>query len=498
MVHEYVVKESVIPLMFFVLPLLATLLCYVVRGNRALSNLITILSNTALLILSITVLKIVITTGTTLTFFGGEFLIDPLSSWVLLIISIIAISTSIYNVGYIAHEHELADTSRRMHYYVFFNAFLASMFLCAVSNNMILLWAAVEATTIVSAFLVGIESKLSSIEAGWKYLILCGVGVVFALFGTVLVYSDAISSGLSWYEAIHWNTLIRSADVLNDDVLKLAFILILAGYGTKAGLAPLHAWLPDAHAEAPAPVSTLLSGVLLKCAILAIIRYYALAFHAGIGEFSQMVLLSLGLISIIVSSLLILATKDIKRLFAYSSIENVGVIAACLGFGGPMGLLAAILHMLSHAVAKSMAFMSSGNIVLLTRTRNMGSMNGLVHVMPTTSVLMLTSALVMAGTPPAFMFTTKFLAIKAGVDSGNIAALLLLVFGVAIAGVGIVSKISRIVLGSPQKQSNRIEAPLTSLVACAILLVITLYLGLALPEYFERTTQVVVTHLLEK
>jgi hydrogenase-4 component F len=497
MVYEYMVKESTIPLMFFVIPLLATMLCFVVRGNRMLSNLITITSATVLLILSVIVLRTV-TSGTTLAFFGGEFLIDPLASWVLLIISIISISTSIYNVGYIAHEHELTSASRRMYYYVFFNAFLASMFLCAVSNNIILLWAAIEATTIVSAFLVGIEGKLSSIEAGWKYLILCGVGVVFALFGTVLVYSDAISSGLSWYEAIHWSTLIKNADSLNGDVLKFAFVLILVGYGTKAGLAPLHAWLPDAHAEAPAPVSTLLSGVLLKCAILAIIRYYVLAVHAGIGQFSQMVLLSLGLISIVLSSLLILATKDIKRLFAYSSIENIGIIATCLGFGGSMGLLAAILHMLSHAVAKSMAFMSSGNIVLLTKTRNLGSMNGLIHLMPATSSFMLVSALIMAGTPPAFMFTTKFLAIKAGVDSGNIVALLLLVFGVAVAGVGIVTKISKIILGSPQGHLNHIEAPLTNLIACTILLAITLYLGLALPECFERLTHVVVTHLLEK
>ena len=289
------------------------------QGIR-LVEIIHVVSVTIVLVLGMLVIRGVLVEGHVGSM-NDWLLVDSLAAIFLLIVAVVGFLVGLYAVGYIRHDLETGDLNEGKVYvfYGLFSLFLFTMLLVVTSNNIIMMWVAVEATTLGSAFLVGIYGFRSSLEAAWKYVIICTVGVAFGLYGTILVYSDAVNFLKEPGSAVLWTEIVKNAQALDPTLLKLAFVFVLIGFGTKAGIFPMHAWLPDAHSEAPSPVSALLSGVLLKCALLVIIRY-AIVLNNGIGsEFTQTIFLAFGALSVAVSVLFMFVQKDIKRLLAYSS-----------------------------------------------------------------------------------------------------------------------------------------------------------------------------------
>jgi hydrogenase-4 component F len=279
-----------------------------------------------------------------------------------------------------------------------------------LSANLGLLWIMMEGTTLASALLVGFYNTEGAIEAGWKYLIVCTVGIAFALFGTIALYLAAVKAGMNPAAALDWAALVDAAPHIGFDphLLKLAFVFVLVGYGTKVGFVPMHSWLPDAHAEAPTPISALLSAVLLNCAMYALIRYDAIVSRAVGPSFPHSLLLVFGVTSMVVAGMLILVQRNLKRLMAYSSIEHMGIIAIGLGLGGPLGLFGALLHTFNHSVAKSLLFFSAGNVRYNLHTLRMDGIHGISRTMPQTCAALLVGGLAIAGLPPFSLFVSEF------------------------------------------------------------------------------------------
>ncbi|MFH0791511.1 MAG: proton-conducting transporter membrane subunit, partial [Candidatus Omnitrophota bacterium] len=257
----------------------------------------------------------------------GFIYIDSLSAFFILVTSVVAFAAALYSIAYIKKDVETGTISRKKArmYYVLFNLFCFSMFFVPAVNNLGMLWVAIEMTTLISAFLVGFYNSKESVEAAWKYIIICSMGIIFALLGTILFcYAFSLSEGT---KSLNWPEMLAAAGRMDKNILKIAFIFILVGYGTKAGIAPMHTWLPDAHSQAVSPISALLSGVLLKTAIYAILRFGIIVIHGpGFHYFSNLMIL-LGIVSLVISSGFILVQKDLKRLLAYSSIEHIGIIS---------------------------------------------------------------------------------------------------------------------------------------------------------------------------
>jgi hydrogenase-4 component F len=271
--------------------------------------------------------------------------------------------------------------------------------------------------------------------------------VAFGLYGTILVYSDAVNFLKEPGAAILWTEIVKNAQALDPTLLKLAFVFVLIGFGTKAGIFPMHAWLPDAHSEAPSPVSALLSGVLLKCALFVVIRF-AIILGQGIGpEFPQTIFLVFGTLSVAVSVLFMFVQRDVKRLLAYSSVENIGLIVLGLGIGGPLGIGAALLHAINHSLVKSMMFCTTGNVLMKYHTRNLNKINGMLQAAPFTSLLLMVGALALVGSPPFNIFISKFSIISAGMGSGFQWLMVACLFFLAVAFAAFLRVISSSVFG---------------------------------------------------
>ncbi|MGP3592153.1 hydrogenase 4 subunit F [Vagococcus sp. WN89Y] len=409
--------------------------------------------------------------------------IDSLSGLFLALLGIIAFLTGLYSIGYMRHEVEHGEISvaTLCYYYGFFHLFLFTMLLVVTSNNLIVMWAAIEATTLSSAFLVGIYGQRSSLEAAWKYIIICTVGVAFGLFGTVLVYANAASFMAQPDHAIFWTEVLKEARMLDPTLMVLAFVFVLIGFGTKTGLFPMHAWLPDAHSEAPSPVSALLSAVLLNCALLVLIRYYIIICHA-IGEhFPNMLLLIFGMLSVAVAAFFILVQQDMKRLLAYSSVENMGLVAVALGIGGPLGILAALLHTLNHSLAKTLLFCGSGNVLLKYGTRNLDVICGMLKVMPLTAVLLGAGALALGGMPPFNIFLSEFMTVTAGLAAEHLFITLVLLLLLTLVLGGLVRMVARALFAAPPPQVASGELSWLTTAPMVILLVMMLLMGTHIP-----------------
>lgn len=421
--------------------------------------------------------------------------IDSLGALFLAILGTVGFLTGLYSLGYMRHEVDEGEISvpTLCRYYGFFHLFLFTMLLVVTSNNLILMWAAIEATTLSSAFLVGIYGQRSSLEAAWKYIIICTVGVAFGLFGTVLVFANAAGVMQLPEEAIFWTSVLGYAHQLDPTLMRLAFVFVLIGFGTKTGLFPMHAWLPDAHSEAPSPISALLSAVLLNCALLVIVRYYIII-RAAIGAaFPDTLLLVFGLLSVAVAAFFILVQQDIKRLLAYSSVENMGLIAVALGIGGPLGVLAALLHALNHSLAKTLLFCGSGNVLLKYGTRNLDVVKGMLRVMPFSAALLAGGALALGGMPPFNVFLSEFMTVAAGLAAGHpwltvgLLLLLTLVLG------GLVRMVARALFAEPPEAVSRGELGLLTTLPMAILLALMLVMGTHIPPPVSRLLEQAAT-----
>src|SRR6266508_1302451 len=340
------------------------------------------------------------------------------------------------------------DPAQARRFRIFGNLFTFTMLFAVVSNNVGFMWIAIEATTITSAMLIPLHVTKASVEASWKYILIGSVGIALAFGGTVLGYFDFVNLAGRQDAALNWTVLMASASRLHPQVIQLAFVFILIGYGTKAGLAPMHTWLPDAHSEAPAALSAMMSGVLLAVALYAIVRWRAVVTAAVGSQFPNRLLIGLGLLSLAIAALSLVIQRQYKRLLAYSSIEHTGLM--CLGLAlGPLGVFASMLHLVNHTIAKSMMFFVSGRILDRYGSPEIGRVSGLLRVMPWTVGLFAAGMISLLGLPPFGMFLSKFTLVRAGFADGQgwlMAAVLALLAG---AFVSLLAHLNRMLYGEP-------------------------------------------------
>ncbi|MGW3264361.1 proton-conducting transporter transmembrane domain-containing protein [Streptomyces sp. NPDC001056] len=356
-----------------------------------------------------------------LTACSGLLRADALSAWMLLVVGAVALIACASAPAYLAGERAAGRASRRTawRYQLLVQAFLAAMSLAVVTANLGVLWVAVEATTIVTAFLVGHRRTRASVEAAWKYVVICSAGIALAFLGTVLVYYAARQAGVAESWALDWPTLVAHADRLDPAVTRLGITLIVLGFGAKAGLVPLHAWLPDAHSQAPAPVSALMSGVLLSVAFSAILRYRVIADAALGAGFTRVLLAGIALFTLALATGLLLAQRDHKRMLAYSSMEHMSLIALAAAVGSPLALSAALLHIAGHGLAKSAAFCASGRILQLTGTSRIGRIRGLLGRAPLPGGVFGCAMAALLGFPPFGLFASELGIARAGFAAGT-------------------------------------------------------------------------------
>src|SRR5579883_3339798 len=347
-------------------------------------------------------------------YWGKYVVLDMPGAWVILCTSIVYLLASIYAVGYM---RLLGDDEKLWSFYALFAGFALTILVSALMNNAALYWIAIELTTLISTFLVGFERAAESVEAAWKYIVVVSAGISLALLGTVLFYWGCTFVIGPVYE-MTWSALLQASSRMNPTLVSLSYLLVLIGYGTKVGLAPMHSWLPDAHSESPAPVSAMLSGALLNAAMLGIIRYLAICDAAGVGGFTHTVLVALGIVSLLVGALFIVRQNGIKRLMAYSSVEHMGVVALGFGFGGLFGIAGALYHMLNHSLNKSLMFFGAGNVMRSFGTKDIRDIRGVWTRFPVQGSLWLAGAAAITGAPPFGLFLSELVILRAGLERG--------------------------------------------------------------------------------
>jgi hydrogenase-4 component F len=346
-------------------------------------------------------------------YLANYVVVDMPGAWVTLCTAVVYLLASIYAVGYM---RLLKNQEQKLwSFYALFAGFALTVLASTVMNNAGLYWIAIELTTLVSTFLVGFERAAESVEAAWKYIIIVSAGISLALLGTVLFYWCG-SFVLGPVYDMTWMTLQQSASKMNPTLVSLAYLLVLVGYGTKVGLAPMHTWLPDAHSESPAPVSAMLSGALLNGAMLGIVRYLAVTDSAGVGPFARTVLVALGVLSLLVGALFIVRQDGIKRLMAYSSVEHMGVVALGFGFGGIFGVAGSLYHMLNHSLNKSLMFFGAGNVMRSFGTKDIDRIRNVWSVYPVQGSLWLAGAVAITGAPPFGLFLSELVILRGGVE----------------------------------------------------------------------------------
>ena len=338
-------------------------------------------------------------------------LVDDLNTVFLIVGALVGFSTSVFSAGYIAHELQSRRLRRRdlRFYHAMYQLLMFAMNLALVANNIGLMWVAIELATLTTVVMVGLYRTNAALEAAWKYFILGSVGIALALFGTILVYLAAEERMGEGMTAMAWDHLLHRSATFDPALLNLAFVFLLLGYGTKVGLAPVHAWLPDAHAEGPTPISAVLSGLLLNVALFALLRFkLIMAGNPHVLSPGPM-MIAMGLLSLLFAALMLYRRRDIKRLFAYSSIEHMGIITLAFGLGGPLASFAGLLHMTMHSLTKSAIFFGVGYASQLEGTQRIADIRGLTASQPLLGWLLVIAVAAIAGLPPFGVFTSEFL-----------------------------------------------------------------------------------------
>lgn len=419
--------------------------------------------------------------GVVLTGAGDLLRVDALSALMVVIISFLSAIAALYAVGYMRAEYDDLHVSRARLFFALFHLFVFTMLVAVTSDNLGVMWVAIEGTTLATVFLVNLHQTRTSLEAAYKYLILSSVGIALAFIGTALVYyAGAAKAGEI---AVNWSALKAAAGSLNAEVVRLAFVFIVIGYGTKAGLAPMHTWLPDAHSEAPAPISALMSGVLLNVGLYAIMRFKAVV-DAAIGQdFAAGLLIGVGLLSLVVAAAFLVRSRNYKRMLAYSSVEHIGIVCLGLGFGGYWGVFGALLHVVNHALSKSLLFILSGNILLKYHSAEIGEVRGLLRAAPWTGALFLAGTLALTGLPPFAPFISEFIIFRAGLESHPWSAAAAVILLVVIFG-GMLASVNRMLYGEPPDELPRGDALRPWLAPLAANFALLLVLGLTLPAPF--------------
>ena len=369
-------------------------------------------------------------TGPSAVLSNGLWYLDSLSSLLVLLIGFVQWTATLTSISYLKEEaaEGLVTLPQVRRYYALLGLFVLSMLATIVSNNLGFMWVALEATTLATALLVGFYARQGSLEAAWKYLILCSTGISLGLIGLLCVYYAASIGGMEiGLHTIDWTHLFSIAPTLSPELMRVAFAFILIGYGTKVGLVPMHAWLPDAHSRAPSPISGVLSGVLLNAALFAILRYKALVDGSvGSSVWTNELLVWFGVLSCLVPAAFILLQTDYKRLLAYSSIEHMGLMVFSIGLGG-VGVVAGVIHMIGHALTKSMLFFAAGNILLRFKSTKFERVAGVMRVLPYTGAIFLVGILALLAVPPSPLFMSEYLMISTGIVHHPIAMGIVLV-----------------------------------------------------------------------
>ena len=391
---------------------------------------------------------------------GSLLYLDPLGALLVVVIALVGWGGAAYSVGYLRHDVAVGKLlpNQPRWFYLWYHLFLTSMLAVVSTENLGLVWVAIEATTVFSAILVGFYRTPDAIEAAWKYLIICTLGISIALFGTLLLYYAGVHAISGEAPALSWRVLRQHAASLDPRLIRLAFVLTFVGYGTKAGFAPLHTWLPDAHSQAPTPVSAVLSGVLLPCALYAIVRIHLIAVGTLGPDFSSAFLIGMGVLTTAVAVPFILLQHDLKRLLAYSSMEHIGVMAVAFGFGGPIGLFAAAVHLVTHGLGKALLFFAAGTLAERFGTRDMARIQGAAKALPFSGPIILIGALALAGAPPSGLFLSEFSVLSVGFASGRVIASAILLACLTLIFVGMLTHVGRMALGTPRASIVRGES----------------------------------------
>jgi hydrogenase-4 component F len=422
---------------------------------------------------------------------GDYLLVDDLNIVFIVLNTFVGFTAATFSASYIGHEIEIGRLTPVYvrFYHAMYQLMMLGMNLALVSNNIGLMWVAIELATLTTVLMVGIYRTHEALEAAWKYFILGSVGIALALFGTILVYVAAQPVLGEGTAAMVWTNLLAKAGEFDAALLNLAFVFLMLGYGTKVGLAPLHAWLPDAHAEGPTPISAVLSGLLLNVALYAVLRFKMLMAAHPEALAPGPLMISMGLLSLIFAAFMLYRRRDIKRLFAYSSIEHMGIIVFAFGMGGPLANFAGLLHMVMHSLTKSAIFYSVGHIAQIKGTQRVLEIRGLTQSHPVLGWGLALGVLAIAGMPPFGVFMSEFLVVTSTFAQSPALALLL-VFGLLVAFGALLLRLTGFLFGEPVGELKPTEASYVPLYAhMALVLIAGAYLPGPIVEWFQAVAR---------
>lgn len=404
---------------------------------------------------------------------GGWLTADGLGALILALVALVGFTASVFSWGYLGH-----DPGSHRNYYALYNLFLASMLTVPIMANVALMWIAVELTTLLSAFLVGYENTPEALEAAWKYVILTTLGAILALLGFLILYWGSQLEGQTPFT---WLGLVQVASTMPPTLLWPAFLFVLVGFGTKVGLVPMHTWLPDAHSQAPAPICALLSGVETTTVLYVILRLFPVVGQVH-GLNARPWFIGFGLFSVAIATLLLIYVRDLKRMFAFSTVEHMGIILLAAGLGGAEAHLGAVYQLTAHAIAKSFCFFAAGAVVLVTGTQDIGSVRGLSRSSPLAALVLVCGGLAIAGAPPFAVFLSEFIILKAGLAQGDYLVMGLLAAFVVIGFCAVMFHVTRIAFGPPAAPGRLRAVPGPCRVALAAAAIPLIVVGLYVPE----------------
>ena len=422
---------------------------------------------------------------------GPYLLVDDLNIVFVVLGTFVGFTTSVFSATYIAHELETGrfTPGYLRFYHAMYQGLMAAMNLALLANNIGLMWVAVELATLTTVVMVGLYRTHEALEAAWKYFILGSVGIALALFGTILVYMAALPHVGEGLDGMVWTVLIDRVGEFDPALLNVAFVFLLLGYGTKVGLAPLHAWLPDAHAEGPTPISAVLSGLLLNVALYAVLRFKLLLAANPDAIAPGPLMITMGLSSLVFASFMLYRRRDIKRLFAYSSIEHMGIITFAFGMGGPLANFAALLHMVMHSLTKSGIFFAVGHIAQVKGTQQLDGIRGLTQSHPALGWSLVVGVVAIAGLPPMGIFMSEFLVVSSTFAREPLLALPL-VLGLLVAFGALLMRLNGLAFGEPTGRMAPAEASYAPMLAhFGLVLVAGVYLPAPLVEWFQHVAR---------
>lgn len=420
---------------------------------------------------------------------GGLLTCDGLGALVLLLVAFVALTAALYSWGYIGQRIAHGDEAKERHYYSLYNLFVLSMLAVPMLANVALMWVAVELTSLLSAFLVGFEDTPEALEAAWKYVVLTTLGAVLALLGFLILYWGSQVAGLAPFT---WVGLVAAAPHMPPALLWPAFLLVLVGFGTKVGLVPMHTWLPDAHSQAPASICALLSGVETTTVLYVILRLFPVVGGVPVLD-ARPWFIGFGLLSVGVATLLLISVRDFKRMFAFSTVEHMGIILVAAGLGGAEAHLAAAYQMTGHAIAKSFCFFAAGMVAMATGTQDIGGVRGLARSAPLPALALMLGAFAIIGAPPFALFISEFLILKAGFASGQYLAVVLLAIFVVIAFCAVMLHVNRMVFGAVPEHTIAVVMPLSCKLTLALAVIPLILVGVYVPASLQELLHAAAT-----